>query len=262
MTPIFDAAIHPTALNDQDLRDLAWFGVRGAVAVAGHDVPGADAGELIEWLGGLVRSEPQRLRRAGVAPFVALGIHPRQIPQRGFEEVLAALPPLFDEARVVAVGSIGLDRGGPIEEEALGRQLELAQNLGARVLIYTPERDKLRITRRVLAILRESGIEPQRVLIGQTTPQTIRLVRACGFASSLSVHPTRLRAEEAVRLVGQVGSGDLLLASEAGAGPGDLLALPRAVYLMDRAGLSPEIVRRVSRDNALAFFGIDPEALR
>lgn len=259
--PIFDAGIYPLQVPDQDLRDLAFFGVEGAVAMVGDEVERAEPDDLLAAFTRLVLEETPRMRRAGVAPFVALGIHPRRIPARGLERVLAELPALFDRARVVAVGPIGLEEGGPREEEAFLRQVELARSLGSRILVRTPAREKARHTRRLLAMLRESEIEPARVLVGQVDAQTVRLVRACDYTASLSVSPLRIRAEDAVALVRQLGSGSLVLASEVGAGPGDLLALPRTAWLLERAGLSSEIVRRVARENALAFFGIDPAVL-
>lgn len=259
--PLFDTWIHPHGLPDQDLADLAFFGVEGAVAVTGYDLPGADADEWLAWLRSWVRGQPGRMRTRGIAPFLAVGLHPRQLPQRGLERVIASLPPLFDEARIVAIGAIGLDRGGPGEERAFALQLELAKDLGTRVMVHTPERDKPKWTRRILNLLLESGIEADRILVGQVDARTIRLIRACGYAACLSVSPMRIRAEDAVEMIRQMGSSGLLLASDAGAGPGDLLALPRTVHLLERAGLSREILDRVCRTNALSFFGIDPGTL-
>lgn len=256
--PLVDTSLHPHGLADQDLADLAWFGLKGAVAVAGYDVPGADAEELQAWLRSWVREQPGRLKAAGISPFLAIGVHPRQLPPRGLERVIATLPLLFDEARVVALGAIGLDLGGPQEERAFSLQLELAKDLGARVVVHTPEKEKAKWTRRSLSLLLESGVEPEKILVGQVDPGTIRLIRACGYTASVSVGHLRLRAEDAVAMIRQMGSGGLVLASDAGAGPGDLLALPRTVHLLERAGLSAEILDRVSRSNALSFFGIDP----
>lgn len=258
---VFDAAIHPFHLPDQDLRDLAFFGVEGAVLAIGDEVEASEPADLLAAFARLVNEETARVRRAGLAPFVMLGIHPRRIPARGLERVLAEMPALFDRARVVAIGPTGLHAGGPAEEAAFLRQLELAESVGSRLVVRTPGSDKARHTRRLLAMLRESGIAPDRVVVGQVNAQTVRLVRACGYAASLSVSPLRIRAEDAVALVRQLGSGDLFLASDLGAGPGDLLALPRTAWLLEQAGLAPEIVRRVTRDNALAFFGIDKAAL-
>lgn len=259
--PIFDAQLHPYGLTDGDLRDLAFFGVEGGVAVVGDDVPGRAPEDFLERFERLVREDLPRLRRAGLAAYGALGLDPRRLPERGLEEILARLPALFSAARVVALGPIGLEAGGPVEEAAFRRQLEAAQEIGRPVIVRTPEHDKLRMTRRILQLLKESGTPPERVLVDAVTAKTIRLVRACGHAAGLLVHPARLRAEDAAALIRRLGSGALVLGSAAGAGASDLLALPRTAMILERGGLSPEIIRRVLRDNALAFFGIDPGAL-
>jgi predicted metal-dependent TIM-barrel fold hydrolase len=65
----------------------------------------------------------------------------------------------------------------------------------------------------------------------------------------------------AVRLVREHGPEGIVLGSDAGQAGGDLLALPRAADRMARAGLSEAVIRRVCGQNALAFLGVDPEAL-
>ncbi len=88
-------------------------------------------------------------------PFVyaALGIHPESLIEQDAATVavyggdwraeLDALRPLFDDARVVAVGEIGLDRHWPIpEEEQLAlfeAQLALAAGLGLPCSIHDRE---------------------------------------------------------------------------------------------------------------------------
>lgn len=259
--PLFDAQIQAGALSAADCEDLAFFGVEGAVLVAGDDLPTQGAQEVLAFFDRLGREAAPRLKRAGIAPFVALGVHPARLPERGLAEVLAKLPSLFNGARVVAIGTIGLEDGGAVEEQAFLRQLEVAQEVGRPVLVHTPEREKLKLTRRILALLKESGVPATRVMVGQVNAATLRLVRECGHTACLSVHPARLSPEEAVVLVRKHGSTDLVLASNAGSGAGDLLALPRTAMLLQKGRLGEEIVGRVCRENALAFFGIDPETL-
>jgi predicted metal-dependent TIM-barrel fold hydrolase len=256
VTPIFDAQIHAGGLSDQDLNDLRFFGVGGALCVCGDDVPEATAEALLADFDARVNGDSARLRRVGLEPFLALGIHPARVPERGLEGVLARLAALLGAPRVVAVGAVGLDAGGPAEEAAFARQLELARDLRRRVIVHTPVRDKPRLTRRVLAMVRESGIDPGRVLVTDVDARTVKAARACGHHVGLMVHPARISGEEAVRLVRKLGSGNLLLGSDAGRGPGDLLALPRTAMLLEKAGLSAEIIRRVCRENALAFLGL------
>lgn len=259
--PIFDARIHAGPLPDRDLRDLAFFGVDAAVAVCGDDAPEGSAEDYLAYVERLLDKEAKRLRQAKIAAFFAVGVHPKRVPERGLATVLGRLPRYFSAARVVAVGSIGLDACTPLEEEAFLRQLELAENLALPVVLHTPERNKQRILRRTLSLLRESGIEPERVLAFGADATTIRLIRSCGHVAGLLVHPARLRPEQAVELIRLHGSEGLILASDAGAGPSDLIALPRTVALLARAGISQRVAARVARDNALAFYRIDPAAL-
>src|SRR5690606_26229775 len=258
--PIFDAQIRVGPLPDQDLADLRFFGVVSAVAVAGDDAPKGKAQELLAYLEDMLVRGARRLKRAGIAPYFALGVHPARIPERGFEEVLASFPELTRRARVVAIGTIGLLEGDEEEEEVVSRQLEMASFLDLPVIVSLSRRD-LRMARRVLALLREREFPPKRVLVTGVDGETLRLVRSCGHLAGLVVHPASLGPEPAVRLIRSHGSQGIVLASNLGDGPGDLLGIPRTLHLLERAGISREIARRVAAENALEFFGIDRTAL-
>ena len=252
---LFDSHLHPERLRDVDLLTLRHFGVQRVLAL-GHflEEPGVDA--LQAQFTALVGEQLPRLQRAGLDARVALGVHPRSLPRRGLQAVLDALPAAFDHRRVVALGEIGLHTGGPAEEEAVVEQLRLARRLRVPVLVHTPERDKERHTRRLLALLREHGPAPDRVLVDHVSARTLPLVLGCGHWAGLTIQLGALKAERAVALVARMGSERLVLNSDAGDRTGDLLAFPRAVHLLQQAGLSERLVRRVAWANASAFFGI------
>lgn len=257
----FDAHLRAAALTARDLADLRFFGISGAL------VPTDDSGsprgaEAIQrgWtrLAGRVVG---RLRQAGLAGYAALGIHPRHLPWRGLEALLAELPDQLGRPEVVAIGAIGLEKGGQREEEAFTRQLGLARDLRLAVLVYTPLADKVRITRRTLAILREAALSPEQVIVDQTDGRTVRMVLACGYRAGFSLSRTR-GVEEAVRLVRTLGPAGLVLESDAGEGGGDLLGLARVADRMAKMGLSEAVIRRVCGGNALAVLGIDARNIR
>ena len=250
---IFDAHLHPTALSDADLESLAFFGVTRALAVA-HVVEEATARGLRRHFDALVGHELPRLARAGIKAKAVLGIHPRSLPRRGLVEVLSALPGYFGGARVAAIGEIGLQRGGDAEEEAFVEQLRLAKQLKVPVVIHTPARDKESLTRRILVLVRESGIAPRRVLVDHAGPRTVRPILSCGFHAGLSIHPEVLPAERAAAWVRRLGPERLILNSDAGDAAGDFLGLPRAVSRMHRAHLSTRVISRVIFDNASRLF--------
>ncbi|GEJ55786.1 TatD family hydrolase [Anaeromyxobacter diazotrophicus] len=256
----FDAELHPVALRRGDLEDLAFFGVAGALAAAGDaGVPATGAALRRAW-DALAPGALRRLRRAGIAGYAALGLHPRRIPWRGLEALLAELPDYLGRRHVLAVGAIGLEEGGPREEALFVRQLELARELRRPVVVHTPWRDKERVTRRALALLREHELDPARVLVQRADARTVRMIRACGYAAGLSLSAGAGDAlDEAVRLVASLGPDGIALGSGAGEGAGDLLALPRAAGRLAKAGLSPAVIRRVCGANARALLGLAPE---
>ncbi len=262
----FDAHLGATGLSARDLADLEFFGIAGALCPASDAVAPVTAaaihGAWEELAGRVVR----RLRRAGIAAWAALGVHPRRIPWRGLEALLAELPELLGRPEVVAIGEIGLDEGGPREEQVFVRQLEMARELRLPVLVHTPWLDKGRRTRRVLAILREADLAPERVLVDHADARTVRMIRSFGYAAGVSLsaggHGRSGPVEEAVRLVASLGPEGLVLDSDAGEGGGDLLALARAADRIAKAGLSEAVVRRVCGGNALAWLGLSARALR
>lgn len=253
---LFDAHLHPETLSDLDLESLRAFGVERAV-VLGHHFPEPTSRGLRAHFQDLLQVQLPRLERAGIRGYVALGVHPRAIPRRGLHDVLAALPELFRGGRVVALGEIGFHRGGPDEEEALVEQLALARRLSLRVVLHTPALDKERWTRRLLALVQAHGPEPGRVLVEHASLRTVPLILARGHWAGLTVQVGELTADKAVQLVRRLGSRRLTLGSDAGDRPGDLLGLPRAVHLLERAGLGTVLVRQLAYRNARRFFGVE-----
>ncbi|MCP3138936.1 TatD family hydrolase [Pyxidicoccus xibeiensis] len=252
---IFDAHLHPEGLSDQDLESMRFFGVERALVVA-HHFPEPTSKALLRHFDDLVERQLPRLERAGIRAWAALGVHPRCIPRRGLSEVLSALPDYFQGGRVVALGETGLHAGGEEEEEAFLEQLALARSLKLRVVVHTPTVDKERHTRRILTLLRQSGVLPSRVLVDHANARTVRTILEVGHWAGLTLHPEALKAERAVAVVRRLGSERLMLNSDAGDGAGDILGLARTANLLAKANLSERIVRRIAHENAGRFFQI------
>jgi predicted metal-dependent TIM-barrel fold hydrolase len=255
VTDFVDLHLHAEGLSDADLGTLAFFGLRAALTCS-NDANASSSDDLRRHWDELVTVQVGRLKAAGIRPLVALGVHPARIPWHGVDALLHELPRYFDDPRVIALGELGLQQGGEREEEVLQRQLELSLLLRRPVLIHTPSADKLSRTRRLIALLREARVPPQRVLIDHVTAETFPLVRACGFWSGLTVQPGSFDADGAAELLLKNGAEGVLLTSDVGEGASDLLALPRAADALARRGLSDELRRRVLYENPLAFLGL------
>jgi predicted metal-dependent TIM-barrel fold hydrolase len=259
---VFDAILHARALRPRDLADLRFFGIAGGLVPSDDAIAAATPAAIREGWDEVVLAV-RRLRRAGLAAWGAVGVHPRRIPLRGLEALLADLPAALGRPEIAALGLVGLGAGGALEEQVLDRQLELAREL-RRPVVVTPGRDRERLSRRLLALLREAELEPGRVLVVGADARTVRPIRACGFLAGLSLSSgggPRGGVDAAVRAVAALGPEGLVLGSDAGLAGGDLLALARAADRLAKAGLSDAVVKRVCGGNAVAFLGVDLLAL-
>jgi predicted metal-dependent TIM-barrel fold hydrolase len=260
---LFDAILDPSGLTRRDVDDLRWFGVVGALCTPGEvEAPATAAAWRRAW-DDLAGPTLARLRRRGFAAYAALGVPPLRIPWRGLEELLAELPEWLSRPGVVAIGPVGLDRGTEREAMVLVRQLALAADLRLPVLLGTPSRGRSEATRRSLALVREAGLDPRRVLV-QADARTVRPVRAVGCAAVVSAGggDGDGAVDRAARLVRSLGAEGIVIASGAGEGSADLLALPRAADRMERLGLSDAVIRRACGRNALAALGLEPSSVR
>ena len=249
---LVDLHLHADGISDQDLATLAYFGVGAAVTCA-RDAGAGSARDLRRHWDELLQVHAGRLQRAGIRPMVALAVHPARIPWHGADELLERLPHYFDDPRVVALGELGLQEGGEREEDIFLRQLELAARLRKPVIVHTPAREKLARTRRVLALLQQSPVEPSRVLVDHVSEETFALVRGIGCWAGLTLQPGLFEAEAAAALISRHGAEGTVLTSDIGEGATDLLALPKAAEALLQAGLSEELRRRALWEAPLAF---------
>lgn len=260
-----DAHVHADGLSDADLELMARFGVEQVLVCAHDGAIDRRAPSAAGWLAHfdrLLTVEGPRLRRHGLWPVFALGVHPAHAPWRGLEELLHRLPAYLSHPAVVALGTLGLKTGDDRERWVLGRQLELARDLRRPVVIASSPLRPMQGLKPLVALVKQYDLPPHRVLIEHVTPRMLPLLRACGFSIALEASPGRLPAEEIVALIRRYGPERFLLTSHAGEGAADVLAVPQLVSSLLDAGLSAQVIERVARHNALRFVGRDEPARR
>jgi ferredoxin len=157
----FDGQLHPLALREGDLSDLRFFGVVGALAPATDAVATATREALRRGWDALAPGATRKLARAGLAGYAAVGIHPRRIPWRGLEALLAELPAGH---RVLAYSRPGAADAPGAEYDVAGR-IDLAvleqANLPADADYYLCGPDAF--MRAVEAALAARGVAPDRI---------------------------------------------------------------------------------------------------
>src|SRR5205807_8802324 len=159
----------------------------------------------------------------------------------------------FGGARVGARGGRGLRDGGRGEKAFFPRQRGRAARLRKPVIVHTPAREKASRTRRLLALVKRSAVEPPHVLVDHVNAETFALVRGIGCWAGLTLQPGLLEPDDAAALISKHGADRIVLTSDIGEGATDLLALPKAAEALKAAGLSEELRRRVFQEGPLAF---------
>ena len=262
LVAFFDAQLQPDGLTQTDLRTLASFGVGAALVPAHAGGTRADPEALLAHFKNLAEVQAGRLLRAGIRPFLALGIPAGCGPEHDVEQVLDLLPETRGDARVVAIGLIGLGDGSLPAERLFTRQLELADELDLPVVVEVASTERAKLMRRTLALLSESGLPPGRILLARAHTEDLPVLLGCGHFAGLSVRSGRVAVAEAVAAVQAHGPQRLVLGSDAGDGATDLLALARTAAALEAAGLSDPVIRKVTGGNAMSLLGVDPDVIQ
>jgi predicted metal-dependent TIM-barrel fold hydrolase len=188
--------------------------------------------------------------------YLALGMHPRGIPEKGADEVLKALPEALKNHRAGAVGEIGLEQGGEVEERMLAEQLNIAAQAKLPAIVHTPREGKQKAVERTLALLSGSKLKPERILLDHLDDHVLPMALNTGCWLGLSVHPAKLSPDRVAGLVAKHGPGRFVLSTDMGAGASWLFGIPAAVSAMQDLGLGDDVIRAVVYDNAASLLGL------
>jgi predicted metal-dependent TIM-barrel fold hydrolase len=254
---LFDPHIHMTSRTTDDYERMAQAGIAAVIEPAFWvGQPRTHVGTFEDYFLSLVGWERFRASQFGIAHFCTLALNPKEANDPALADgVLELLPRYLEKDGVVGVGEVGYDDQTPAEERVFAAQLALAIELELPVLVHTPHRDKKRGTERSLALVRESGIAEERVLIDHNTEETLPLVLATGCWAGHSIYPqTKMDEQRMVALVQKYGSERILINSAADWGVSDPLKVPRTVEAMQRAGIDPGAIERIVWSNPVAFF--------
>ncbi len=255
---LFDPHIHMTSRTTDDYERMAQAGIAAVIEPAfWMGQPRTHVGTFEDYYLSLIGWERFRASQFGIAHFCTLALNPKEANDPELADgVLALLPRYLEKDGVVGVGEIGYDDQTPAEERCFAAQLALAVELELPVLVHTPHRDKKRGTERSLALVRESGLPEERVLIDHNTEETLPLVLDTGCWAGHSIYPqTKMDEQRMVALVQKYGSERILVNSAADWGVSDPLKVPKTADAMRRAGIVEATIERIVWENPVRFFG-------
>ncbi|MCD5362219.1 MULTISPECIES: TatD family hydrolase [Chromobacterium] len=254
---MFDPHIHMTSRTTDDYQAMSRAGISVVVEPAfWMGQPRRHVGSFDDYFLSLLGWERFRAAQFGIRHFCTLGLNPKETNNPDVADgVMALLERYLDKDGVVAVGEIGFDDETPAEERYFARQLELAIQFDLPALVHTPHRDKKAGTVRSLALVRDSGIAPERVLIDHNTEETLPLVLDSGCWAGHSIYPnTKMDEPRMVALVRQYGSERIIINSAADWGVSDPLKVPKTVDAMRAAGIAERDIETIVWRNPLDFF--------
>jgi uncharacterized protein len=254
---LFDPHIHMTSRTTDDYQAMADAGIRAIVEPAFWlGQPRTHIGSFEDYFLALLGWERFRASQFGIRHLCTMGLNPKEANNsRIADGVLELLKLYVEKDGVVAVGEIGYDDVTPAEEKYFVAQIELAKDAGLPILIHTPHRDKKRGTERTLAVVKESGIAPELVLVDHNNEETIRATLDAGCWAGHSIYPhTKMDEPRMVALVQQYGAHRILINSAADWGVSDPLKVPKTARAMKEAGIDADTVDTICWKNPVNFF--------
>lgn len=254
---IFDPHIHMTSRTTDDYETMFEVGVRALVEPAFWlGQPRTTVGSFTDYFDTLIGWERFRAAQFGIRHHCTIALNPKEANDPRCADVLDVLPRYLAKDGVVAVGEVGYDSMTPAEDEVFAHQMQLAVEHDLPVLVHTPHRDKLAGTHRTLAVVAESGIAPERVVVDHLNEMTVELVKESGCWMGFSIYPdTKMDEIRMVTILKEYGTDQVLVNSAADWGRSDPLKTYRTGQQMLTAGFDDDDVDKVLWRNPVEFYG-------
>ena len=254
---IFDPHIHMTSRTTADYEAMFAAGVRALVEPSFWlGQPRTSVASFTDYFDSLIGWERFRAAQFGIRHHCTIALNPKEANDPRCVEVLGVLPRYLAKDGVVAVGEVGYDSMTPEEDAAFATQLALAVEHELPALVHTPHRDKLAGTKRTLDVVRESGIEPGRVIVDHLNEPTVGIVAESGCWMGFSIYPdTKMDEARMVAILREYGTDRMVVNSAADWGRSDPLKTYQTGLAMLAAGFSESDVDKVLWRNPVEFYG-------
>lgn len=207
--------------------------------------------DLFKWL---IENETYRLYNYGIHSKIAIGIHPRAIPESEVKMVIDYILTLFDREKASALGEVGLETGSKEEEDVFIQQLRVSNEYLVPVIIHTPRQNKQKILEKIISILDSENVDFSRVIIDHLTPDLVEKVRSVGAIAGLTVQPGKLTPKDVYDVITKYGPEGIVVNSDIGFNPSDPLALPRTAYYLSKEGISGGDIQKIMYSNIRNLF--------
>jgi predicted metal-dependent TIM-barrel fold hydrolase len=249
-----DPHVHADSRSLEDFVRLKAAGCSVLMAVAGPGGGFRSPDSILDHFRRLDQVDRRRIESCGIRAKIALGAHPKGIPESRLDEFLENWPQALSDHHAEAIGEIGLDKGTRQEKRVLLKGLQVARQTALPVIVHTPRTGKRQALDSILELVQKSNVDPQQVLLDHLTDDVLGQAAQSDCWLGLSVHPAKLKPAEAAHIVAKRGPFRFIIDSDMGTWPSTLFAIPATISAMHDLALPPETIRRVVHDNAQSLF--------
>lgn len=268
---LMDSHLHLEGLNNESLQQMAMCGIRAIVGMVSipevvpemnSDFPPEAifeyADRVLDFHGWVTREHFL------IETYLCVCVSMVGVPRR-YNEALAGLREYVSKReRVVGIGEIGFEPGSPtcsdmrVQEELINAQLEIAKEVGTVLCFHTPLHEKPSWTERYLGMLKESGVDPAKVIIDHADSTNVRLITDAGYIAGVTVQPHRhVRANEAAEIIRKEDSSRILINSDtATLNESDPLAVARVALELRKFGMDEGDIEKVLWQNPRRVYRI------
>jgi len=205
----------------------------------------------------LTQYEPRRAGKYSIEYYSWICINPKEADDPVFaREVISIIPEFLESECVVGIGEIGLNKNTKNELVILEEQIDLASRYNQLILVHTPHlEDKLKGTRLIMdAIVANSGIDPDRVLIDHAEEHTVAEILDRGFWAGLTIYPnTKCTPQRAVDIIEMYGPDRIWINSASDWGDSDPLSVPKVRFEMKQRRYPDELIEKITLSNPIEF---------
>jgi len=263
---LVDAHAHSDCLTWSNLEEMSMAGIRtvisplflGGIKPVGNDV-------IVEMWDHLLEVQFPRCEASRIKPYGMVGISMVYTPKGDPEDLYRALPEYLKKPGIVAIGEVGLEPASPTcpdlkrQESILQRQIDIARDAGVVVDCHVPNPpdQKRRFTERVLALGKDVGQAPSRIVVDHCNGTNIKTALDAGAWAAITVQPWRgMTPEIAADLVLQYGGERIIIDSDCGGNASDHLAVARTALALERKGADEPLIQRVCAGNSREAYGL------
>lgn len=252
---VIDTHIHADGMSETELENMVSSGIKRAITCAYFPIVPKYPQTLIDLFRRLIDFDAFRAKKIGLALYVAIGIHPRSIPSKGYDKAIDTMASLNEHDLVVAYGEIGLETGSTKELKVLRTQIELSKEYDIPAIVHTPRNNKLQITKKTLHLINKLRVNPKLIVIDHVMAETISLVAESGYNIGLTVQYGKLTPEAATNLILEYTDDNIIvLNSDSGFRKSDVTSVAKTINLLKSLDIEKNLLDKISHKNAEKIF--------